>query len=196
VKVVKFLATVDKAKCTGCKLCVIECPTGAMSVIDKKARVEEGACVACVRCADRCKKENAIAMVRRREPIVCLTPTEDVDDAELWDLCAKAHRTPNEFVCICTGTLAGELAAAIIKGARSVSEVIKATGAVSGCQEFCVPVVQRLLKAYGVDIAKDEGPLHYEQTIAFWDLPDEIDKKYPQYCMKDDVVLARRLRQG
>lgn len=197
MKVVKFLAVVDEAKCDGCKLCELICPTGAIKVVDRMARVaDDRACVACLRCSDRCSKQDAISMLRRPEPVVFGTSTADVDQAELRALCLKAHREPHEQVCVCTGTSAGEIAAAIMKGARSVPEVIKATGSSSGCQEFCVPVTQRLLKACGVDITRAGGPVPYDQTIAFWELPGEIAEKYPHYCFKEDEELARKLGRG
>ena len=195
MKIVDFLAEVDEAKCEGDKLCEQVCPTGAIQVINKKAKVQEDACVACTRCFDRCPV-NAITMVPRKEPKLVATSVAEVDEAAVRELCLKAHRKPDELVCICTGTFAGEIAAAIIKGARSVREVVRMTGAISGCQEFCVPVVQRMLKACGVDIAEAGGPLSYDQTFSLWDIPEAVSRKYPRFCVQEDAELARRLRKG
>jgi ferredoxin len=195
MKIVNFCAQVDEAKCQGDKLCEQVCSTGAMEVIDKKARVQDEMCVACTRCFDRCPV-NAITMVPRDQPMLVATSVQEVDEAEVRELCLKAYRRPDELVCICTGTYAGEFAAAIIKGARSVRKVVRMTGAISGCQEFCVPVVQRMLKAYGVDIADAGGPLSYDQTFSLWDIPEAVSKKYPRFCVKEDAELARRLRKG
>lgn len=195
MKIVSFLAQVDESKCRGDKLCPQVCPTGAITVTDKKASVQNELCVACTRCFDRCP-EDAITMVPREAPKLVAVSMEEVDETEVRALCLKAHRQPDELVCICTGTFAGEIAAAIIKGARSIREVVRMTGAVSGCQEFCVPVVQRMLKACGVNIAEAGAPLNYDQTFSLWDIPEEISRKYPRFCVKEDAELAGRLRKG
>jgi len=199
MKVVKFVAQVDKAKCVGDKLCEEMCPTGAIRVVggkakvDKKASVDSGTCLACTRCVDRCTK-GAVTMVLRDQAKVVGTSTEGLDPAEIRDLCRRAHRQPYELVCVCTFTPAEEIAAAIIKGARSVREVALATGVLSGCQQFCSPVIQRMLKAYGVDITKVGGPLRYDQTFSLWDITLEVQQKYPGYYFEEDTELATRLR--
>ncbi|MBW1901569.1 MAG: 4Fe-4S binding protein [Deltaproteobacteria bacterium] len=195
MKIVNFLAEVDPSKCKGDKLCEAICPTGSIRVFEKKAQVEDGKCVACTRCVDRCP-EDAITLVRRSEPMVVGTSSADIDGAEIRELCLKAHRKPDELICICTGTYAEEIAASIIKGARSVREIALTTGALTGCQEFCVPVVQRMLKAYGVDIAESGTPLTYDQSFSLWDIPEAVHKKYPEYYFKEDRELATKLRKG
>ncbi len=196
MKVVEYVAVVEGAKCTGCRLCELECPTKAITMSDKLAEIEDAGCVACLRCFDVCKKESAISMVRRVEPLMCMTTVDGVDSVALKELCWKAHREPNELVCVCTNTFAAEIAAAILEGARSVGEVILATGAGSGCQEFCTPTVQRMLKASGVDITKEGEAVPCDQTRPFWDLPEEIGEKYPHFFFKEDRELLQTLRQG
>ena len=199
MKVVEFLAQVDRAKCVGDKLCEEMCPTGAIRVVGKKAKVDKKAtvdsekCLACTRCVDRCPKD-AVTMVPRDQPKVFGTSTVGFDPAEVRELCRKAHRQPYELVCVCTFTLAEEIAAAIIKGARSVREVALMTGVLSGCQQFCSPVIQRMLKASGVDIAEAGAPLTYDQTFSLWDIPQEMQQKYPSYYFKEDTEMATRLR--
>ena len=196
MKIVEHLAVAEREKCTGCRLCELECPTKAIRVSSKLAEIEDSACVACLRCFDVCKKENAISMVRRADPLMCTTPLDGVDAIALKELCWKAHREPEELVCICTSTSAGEIGAAVLSGARSVSEVIVATGAGSGCQEFCTAVIQRMLKAIGVDITQKGEALPFDQTRPFWDLPEEIGKKHPQYFLDEDRELVQSLRSG
>lgn len=99
-------------------------------------------------------------------------------------------------MCICTGTCAGEIAAAIIKGARSIREVVQQTAVITGCQEMCVPVVQRMLKAYGVELAEAELPLAYDQSFSLWDFPQEVGDKYPWYCFEEDAEFGDNLRKG
>ena len=194
MKIVKFVAEVDKSNCIGDKLCEAICPSGAIKVVAKKANVDSEKCLACTRCFDRCTQE-AITMVLRDQPKAVGTSSEGVDPTEIRELCYKAHRRPDELVCICTMTMAEEIAAAVIKGARSVREVALMTGVLTGCREFCVPVVQRMLKAYGVDIAKAGAPLTYDQTFSLWDIPEEVRQKYPGYYFKEDRELATELRK-
>ena len=195
MKVVQFLAQVQEALCAGDKLCEAICPSAAIQVVDKKARVEDDKCVACTRCFDRCPND-AIAMIPLPQPRVVTTSAAGLDEREVRELCLRAYRLPDDLVCVCTGTTAGELAAAVIKGARSVRDVVLMTGAVTGCQEFCVPVVQRMLKASGVNIAEAGGPLTYEQTFSLWDMPRDLGQKYPMYKLEDDTELATKLRKG
>jgi Fe-S-cluster-containing hydrogenase component 2 len=195
MKLVQFHAQVQEALCAGDKLCEAICPSGAIQVVNKKAQVEIDECVACTRCSDRCPN-GAITITPLDQPRVVAAAVTGIDEAEIHDLCLKAHRLPDDLVCICTGTVARELAAAVIKGARSVRDVVLMTGAVTGCQEFCVPVVQRMLKAYGVNIAEAGGPLTYEQTFSLWDMPRNLWQKYPTYKLEDDTELATKLRKG
>ncbi len=42
--------------CIGCRLCERACPTGAMRVEDKQARIDYTLCIACGMCATKCRK--------------------------------------------------------------------------------------------------------------------------------------------
>jgi Fe-S-cluster-containing hydrogenase component 2 len=57
---------VDAARCTGCGACVEVCPTGAMALVDGKARVDEETCIGCEACVDDCP-EGAIQPVAQGE---------------------------------------------------------------------------------------------------------------------------------
>jgi ferredoxin len=50
-------AKVDKEKCTGCAICVDECPVEAIKLVDEKAIVDEDACTECGQCVDACPNE-------------------------------------------------------------------------------------------------------------------------------------------
>jgi ferredoxin len=50
-------AKVDKEKCTGCGICVDECPVEAIKLVDDKAVVDEDACTECGQCVDACPNE-------------------------------------------------------------------------------------------------------------------------------------------
>jgi len=54
-------AEVDKEKCTGCESCVEECPSEAITMVDKKAEIDPDTCVDCGVCVDACPAE-AISM--------------------------------------------------------------------------------------------------------------------------------------
>ncbi|MDD3296992.1 MAG: 4Fe-4S binding protein [Candidatus Omnitrophica bacterium] len=48
---------VDVNNCTGCKICVQKCPVGAISLQDKKAKINMDKCIRCGRCHQVCPKK-------------------------------------------------------------------------------------------------------------------------------------------
>jgi ferredoxin len=54
-------AMVDKAKCTGCGICVDECPVEAIALESDVAAVDVDKCTDCGTCVDVCPNE-AISM--------------------------------------------------------------------------------------------------------------------------------------
>ena len=50
-------AKVDMDKCTGCGLCVEECPVEAITLENEKAKIDESTCVDCGACASECPNE-------------------------------------------------------------------------------------------------------------------------------------------
>ena len=44
----------DSTKCTGCKKCEKYCPTVAISIVDKKASIDEKKCIGCGQCVHQC----------------------------------------------------------------------------------------------------------------------------------------------
>ena len=49
-----FRSSVDKNKCTGCRMCEAVCPYGAIEVVDNVAKVSEVLCKGCGACAAAC----------------------------------------------------------------------------------------------------------------------------------------------
>lgn len=54
-------AVVDDNKCTGCGVCLEECPVGAIALVIDKALVSEDDCTECGACVEICPEE-AISM--------------------------------------------------------------------------------------------------------------------------------------
>ena len=48
---------IDKNKCTGCRLCIRECPVEAISLKQGKAEIDMDKCIRCGKCHDICPQE-------------------------------------------------------------------------------------------------------------------------------------------
>jgi len=73
-----------KEKCVGCTLCVKACPFGALSMVDKKAVVQEDLCTLCGACVDVCKFK---AIVLKKEK----AGSADKDAHGVWVFCEQKH---------------------------------------------------------------------------------------------------------
>lgn len=188
---VKFLAQVDNEKCTGCGTCQIVCPTEAIRVVKKKARVNEKKCLACPNCTDSCP-EGALTLIPRTEPRTLYVDPSEVDQTELEELCLKAHLHPHQWGCMCNATRVREVAAAVLKGAKSMEEISLMTGIRSGCTAYCVQHMLRLLKAHGVELKEPKSHRWYDATQTLWELPREVQKKYPGHFFEEDKKVFRK----
>ena len=188
MKNVTFTAQVDTEKCKGCDVCAHLCPTAAIAVVDKKAEVNEGRCIFCARCLVECPDGSMLVAPRAELLLVGVDPSQE-DQAALGELCARAHLDPEEYVCVCTGVQANEVACAILNGARTPEEVSLMTGTRAGCDMWCNAPIQRLLQAHGIDLVPPDGHRWYRIDTALWNIPQEVRDKYPEYFLEEDKQL-------
>lgn len=191
MRTVKFFAQVDEQKCTGCGTCQIVCPTEAAKVIKKRAVIDKEKCVSCPNCSQSCP-ENAIAMIRRSMPKKLGVDSTEVDQTELRELCLKAKLHPHQWGCMCTGTRVREVAAAVLKGAKTLEEIALMTGIRSGCTAYCVQHMLRLLKAHGVAVKAPRGHRWYDSTQTIWELPRKVQQKHPGHFFEEDKKVFRK----
>jgi Fe-S-cluster-containing hydrogenase component 2 len=185
MRVVNYMAVIDESACTGCKRCETVCPPAAIKMVDKLAVVDEEKCLACTKCWHLCP-EDAVTMSERSEERIVGVDFDEVDSDAIEELCKKAHFFPEQFVCACTLTLAKEVAAAVILGAKTPEDVIAMTGVRSGCAIYCNAGILRMLKAHGVEIREPGNDRWYDLSLSLWDLPEEVADKYPGYYLKED----------
>jgi len=191
MRTVKFLAQVDEQKCIGCGTCQIVCPTEAIKVIKKKAVVDEEKCVSCPNCSDNCP-ERAIVLIRRPVPKKLYVDYTEVDQTALRELCLKAKLHPHQWGCMCNGTRVREVAAAVMKGAKTLEEIALMTGIRSGCTAYCVQHMLRLLKANGVAVKEPKAHRWYDSTLTIWDLPEKVQQKHPGHFFEEDKKAFRK----
>lgn len=178
MKIVHFVSRVDPEKCNGDKLCEKLCPSGAIKVVEKIAQVQDDRCVACGKCHEVCH-EDAVEMVRRDQPLTIAFDVEFVDAEKIQALCGQAGLLPDLPLCACTATTVGEIAAAIIGGAKSPEDVVVGTGAGSGCGIYCMAVIFKLFACRGLQIPED--PRWNTLPMTSHDVSEEIARKYPEY---------------
>jgi len=181
---------VDHSRCRGDRICENVCPTGAIRVVEKKAVVDERKCAACLKCSDNCP-EDAIRYVMRTEPLVLAVSPSETDRDKIREVCRKAHLTPEDVICPCTMATASEVAAAILKGARTPEDISAMTGVRTACGMWCMALVQDLLRASGEELAPPKGFHWYEVNVGLWNIPEEVAQKYPEYRLEE----SRRLFQ-
>jgi Pyruvate/2-oxoacid:ferredoxin oxidoreductase delta subunit/bacterioferritin-associated ferredoxin len=192
MRLITLLAKVDKNLCTGCRTCEFVCPTYAIEVKQKKSEVDAGRCTGCWNCENRCP-EYCISMADR-EPFMVKTDPLEVDQDQLRALCAKAKLHPKQTVCYCTGTKAEEVAAAILKGAKSVGDVGLMTGAGTGCGSVCLQSLLRLLEAAGIRHKPTrKGFQDYFRINTIFEIPEKLFKKYPNYRFAEDKKLFEKM---
>jgi len=166
-------------------LCDLVCPSGAITMVAKKAVIDDPKCIGCGRCVDRCP-EDIMWMTERAEPLTVTVRPDEVDQTKVNELLVKAGIDASVSVCVCTLTPASEIAAAVVKGAANLDEVSAMTGMRSGCGIYCVAPALRILEAAGCDMTVPRGHRWYPCTLSLWDVSDEAKAKYPDAFIDQD----------
>lgn len=199
MKLVTLLAQVDESKCKGCRTCERVCPVLAIKVVNRKAVVDAELCRGCANCEQRCP-DYAVTMIKRDKPVQVGVDVSEVDYKEVVALCGKAKLHPEQTICYCVGTKADEVAAAIIKGARTPEEVSLLTGVRTGCTIECIQPILRLLEAAGRELQPPKGGWQwYGRTVTAWELPEEVKQKYSSrgfYFDDDRKVFDELVAEG
>lgn len=199
LRTVYKVAVVDEQKCTACATCVMICPVEAIrlkKVREKKlAAIDEQRCLDCTLCMLRCPEE-AVRMVRRKTPLRVGVDTTAVSQDEIARICHAAHMYPDQVICYCHRVQAKEAAAAILLGAKTPEDIARSTGARTGCGVLCITTVIRLLKAAGIELTRAPGYQWYSTDISIWNLPKELQEKYKQYYIAEDLRSINGLFPG
>ncbi len=135
-------------------------------------------------------------MIGRQVPLQVGTSVNDVSQAEIASICRAAHVYPEQIICYCNRIQAKEIVAAILKGAKTPEDVSRATGARTGCGVLCITGLIRLLKAAGIELGKAPGNQWYNIKVSIWEMPPEIQQKYRQYYLADDLKEVSKVFPG
>jgi bacterioferritin-associated ferredoxin len=150
-------------------------------------------CRGCTNCEQRCPA-SAITIEPSEKPYtVGLNPAE-FDREQISNICKKANMHPQQIVCYCTNTTAGEIAAAILEGAKTPEAVSRMTGARTGCTVLCVQSIVKLLEASGQTVPLRETHQCYGKTFTVWDLDAKLKEKYAStgYHFDEDIELLEK----
>jgi heterodisulfide reductase subunit A len=150
-------------------------------------------CRGCTNCEQRCPA-SAITIEPADTPYtVGVNPTE-FDPTQISMLCMKAKLHPKQIVCYCTNTTAGEIAAAILRGADTPEAVSRLTGARTGCTVLCIQSIIKLLEASGHPGKSRETHQSYGKTFTVWDFDTKTKEKYKTvgYHFEEDMELIEK----
>ncbi len=194
MRFVNMLAQIDYEKCNDCQICARVCTVLAIKIENKRPVIDAEMCRGCEACEQRCP-EYAIKMIKREEPFTVYVDPSTVDADKIEELCTKARLNPEQIVCYCTATRAEEVAAAIIKGAKSPEEISLQTGARTGCKVECIEPILRLLEAAGINPDKPKGYQWYGRTPTAWEIPESVKKKYSSrgFYFDEDIEVLNKV---
>jgi NAD(P)H-nitrite reductase large subunit len=130
---------------------------------------------------DRCPA-SAITIEPLQQPYNIGVDPGQFDPEEIMRICKKAHIHPKQIICYCNNTRAGEVVAAILKGAKTPEDISRMTGARTGCAVLCIQSIVKLLETYG-------------KTFTLWDLDPELKKRHEKrgYHFDEDIQLIENV---
>ncbi|TAL03230.1 MAG: 4Fe-4S dicluster domain-containing protein [Rhodospirillaceae bacterium] len=197
INITQVVKVIDE-KCIGCKQCDQVCPTEAIKTVDRLARVDKDLCTGCNKCIEACMDHGAIKREFLDAPRRVVTDSGTVDRSQLEKICAAALLDPEEAICLCTATTAGEVAAAILKGGRTPEALSVMTGVRGVCAIWCTGPVIRLLEAASIKVERSSRdwrvyPENAGMAIGIWNVPPEVADKYPEYRIREN---QERLKHG
>lgn len=194
MKIVSVHPVIDSSKCIGCGICTKVCPAATITLAERKAVVNEEYCRGCGGCEQRCPA-HAIVMEKLAKPYTVCVDVSEFPYEKIAELCVKAKLNPEQIVCYCTTTRAEEVAAAILKGAKTPEDISRMTGIRMGCKVECIQPVLRLLKAAGITPEKAPGWQWYGLTPTVFDIPEEVKKKYNSrgFYFDEDIRLLNKV---
>lgn len=219
-KRVTMVAEIIGDKCTGCRLCEQVCATVAITMRPRNddeigpgkniAVMHDEHCYNIQSCLEICPDE-AIVMRELEEPFEVQVDTNTVDQDKMKEICRQAKFGVSTVVCPCTGTTAGELAAAVLHGASTPDELSRMTGVRTGCSELCLQPMFDILAAGGhTEMQKNPktgfqwygraGDL-YDQVQADGSFSDEIEEMFSIYKPQRELaelveaIRARRTKK-
>ncbi len=151
-------------------------------------------CRGCVNCAERCPA-SAITIEQQKQPFTVGVDPSQCDPDEILRICKKAKVHPKQIICYCTNTTAGEIAAAIVKGAKTPEDISLMTGARTGCTVLCIQSIIRLLEASGQPVTLKETHQCYGKTFTVWDVDSRLKKRYEAqgYHFDEDIQLIEKI---
>jgi bacterioferritin-associated ferredoxin len=135
-------------------------------------------------------------MVVMEEPVVAKVEMEGLDYQKIINLCRKARFHPEQVVCYCTATRADEMAAAVMRGAKTPEDISYMTGMRTGCKVECIQPILRILEAAGIKPKPSpSGWQWYGRTTTAWEIPEEVKKKYASrgFYFDEDLDLLNRV---
>ena len=86
---------IDKENCSGCGICIDECPTKAISVEKRKAEIDMSLCIRCGLCHDICGRD----AIRHDSEKTADRIKDNVDETKRFmDECEKYLKDPLEKI--------------------------------------------------------------------------------------------------